>query len=93
MNELELFNQVARIAKPPHSQFTPFKSFEAPFSGSDVDSLDGLLIIMYMCMIYGIGDDTAKDFYPANPKEMFDFIHHNKTQEPESLEAAVELCK
>lgn len=93
MNFLDLLNAVARVAKPLHQDFKPIESLDTPFKDTDIDSLDGLLILMYMCMIYDISDDVAKDFHPETPQQLLDFVQKYKTRDPESIDAAVEMCK
>jgi hypothetical protein len=93
MNFLDLLNQVARVAKPAHTSFTSLTSMDVQFKDTDIDSLDGLLILMYMCMIYDISDSVAKEFHPATPQELYDFIEAHKTRDPESIESALEMIK
>jgi hypothetical protein len=93
MNFLDLLNAVARVAKPMHQDFKAIDSLDIQFKDTDIDSLDGLLILMYMCMIYDIDDSVAKEFHPATPQQLLDFIEANKKRDPESIEAAVEIIK
>lgn len=93
MNFLELLNRVARVAKPAHHELTPLESMEERFVDTDIDSLDGMLIVMYMSEIYGIDDEVSKDFIPATPQELYDFVQQHKFIEPESIEAAMEKIK
>jgi len=93
MNKLELLNQVARVAKPIHNDLKPLESMDTPFTETEIDSLDGILIVMYMSEIYGIADEVGKEFTPTTPQELFDFIEQHKTTEPKSLEAALEIIK
>lgn len=93
MNFLDLLNAVARVAKPMHQDFKPIESLDVQFKDTEIDSLDGLLILMYMCMIYDIDDSVAKEFHPVTPQQLLDFIEANKKRDPESIEAAVEMIK
>ena len=93
MNFLELLNRVARVAKPKHHNLTSLDSMEERFENTDIDSLDGMLIVMYMSEIYGVADEVSKDFNPQTPQELYDFIQQHKTIEPESVEAAMEKVK
>ncbi|UOF78446.1 hypothetical protein [Caudoviricetes sp.] len=90
MNYLELLNRVARLAKPAHQNLNPIESMDTPFTETDIDSLDGMMIVMYVAIIYGIPDDICKDFTPKTPQELFDFAEQHKTQEPESIDKAIE---
>jgi acyl carrier protein len=93
MNFLELLNGVARVAKPIHQNLKPLESMDERFENTEIDSLDGLLIVMYMSELYGIADEVSKDFTPQTPQELHDFIQQHKTTEPESIEAALEQIK
>lgn len=93
MNFLELFNQVARVARPAHHEFVPVTSMEEKFEESCFDSMDMMMIGMYMAMIYDIDDEIAKDMQPASMQEMFDLIQVHKRRDPESIEWAMELIK
>lgn len=89
MNFLDLLNRVARLAKPAHQDLTPIDSMETPFKDTEIDSLDGMMIVMYMAIIYGVSDDDSKDFTPTTPQELFDFVEQYKTKTPESIEQAI----
>lgn len=93
MNFLDLLNMVAREARPAHFGLTPMTAMDTPFTETEIDSLDGLMIVMYFSIIYGIEDDLVKDFHPETPQQLFDFIEQHKTQDPESIEHAKELIK
>lgn len=94
MNFLDLLNQVARFAKPMHQDLTPMHSMDQPFTETEIDSLDGLMIMMYMSVIYDIPDtDESRDFVPTTPQEMLDYIEKNKQRECESIEWAMEMIK
>ena len=48
---IELFNKVARVARPAHHEFSPVQSMEERFTETCFDSLDMLMIAMYMSEI------------------------------------------
>lgn len=93
MNFLNLLNAVARVAKPAHQDLAPIESMDVKFTETDIDSLDGMMIVMYMAIIYGIPDDEVKEFHPTTPQELFDFVLEKQHEEPESIEAALEMIK
>ena len=93
MNFLELLNKVARVAKPAHADLAPIESMDEKFTDTDIDSLDGIMVVMYFSIIYGIPDDLVKDFHPQTPQELSDFVDVHKTTEPESIDAALEMIK
>lgn len=93
MEFTELFNAVARIAKPMHPDFDNAKSLDDKFPDIDIDSLDTLMICIYMSEIYGVPEEIAKTMTPSTVGEMHDFLMKHKTREPESIDAAIELIK
>lgn len=90
MDKLELFNEVARVAKPLHLSFEALKSLDTKFKDAGIDSLDTLLITVYFCTLYGIGEEKAKEFLPSSPQEIFDFLEKYKTREPSNIEEALD---
>jgi acyl carrier protein len=93
MNFLDLLNMVAREARPAHHALTPMTDMQTPFTETEVDSLDGLMIVMYMSIIYDIEDDLVKDFHPETPQQLFDFLQEQKKRDPASIEEAKEMIK
>jgi acyl carrier protein len=92
-NFIELLNKVARVARPAHHEFIPIESMEEKFEETCFDSLDMLMIGMYIGMIYDIPDELSKDFQPESVQELHTFIELNKTRDPESIEWALEQIK
>lgn len=93
MDFLELLNKVARVARPAHHEYTPIESMDARFDESNLDSLDMLMVGMYMAMIYDIDDEIAKELLPTTPSEMLADITKHKKRDPESIEAALEMIR
>ena len=90
---IELFNVVARVAKPAHMSFKPAESMTDAMADLNIDSLDGLVMMMYLCELYGIPDDVSKEWHPTTVQEVYDLMMANKTTEPESIEQAKEQIK
>lgn len=90
MNYLDLFNAVARVARPAHHDFVPIDTMDLLFVDSCFDSLDMIMIGMFMAMIYDIEDEIAKEMNPTSMQEMYDQIQQHKRRDPESLEWALE---
>ena len=93
MDFLELLNKVARVARPAHHEFIPIESMEEKFEETCFDSLDMLMIGMFMSMIYDIEDDISKEFQPETVQELYDFVQLHKKRDPESIEWALEQIK
>ena len=93
MEFLELFNQVARVAKPLHTDFNNAKSMNDKMVDIGIDSLDGLLMMMFFCEIYGINPEITKEWFPLSVQEFYDLLMANKTTEPTSIEEAIKAIK
>lgn len=93
MNFLDLLNIVARAARPAHFNLTPITDMETPFTETEIDSLDGMMVVMYMSLIYDIHDDLCKDFHPETPQQLFDFIQEHKKREAGTLAEIMEIIK
>jgi hypothetical protein len=90
---VELVNQVARIAKPAHPNFNGVKSMNDKFKDTGIDSLDGLLVMIYLSIIYGVPEELSKHWYPITVQELFDLLMAHKTKEPSSIEEAIAEVK
>lgn len=90
MDKLELFNAVARVARPVHLEYHPIKSLDISFKDAGLDSLDILLICVFFCELYGIEEEIGKQLIPSAPQEIFDFLEKHKTREPSSVAEALE---
>jgi acyl carrier protein len=89
MNFIELFNMVSIVARPAHKDKTIATSMEDALQDIGLDSLDGLVMLMYLCELYGIpDDDETKDWHPTTVQEVYDLLMSRKTMEPTSVEEA-----
>ena len=86
---IELFNAVAKVAKPMHTDYDLAKSLDDNFGDIDIDSLDCLLIVIYMCELFCVPEEIGKEFNPINIRELYNSIMEHKTKVPDSIEAAV----
>ena len=94
MNFIDLFNMVSQVARPAHAKEAPATSMEDKLADIGIDSLDGLVMTMYFCELYGIPeDDETKSWHPTSVQEVFDYLERRKTKEPASVEEAREAIK
>jgi acyl carrier protein len=93
MNFIEIFNYVAKVARPAHAKVSIAESMEDVFQEIGLDSLDGLVMLMYFDELYGIDDAVSKEWTPKSVQELHDLVMANKTKEPASMEEVVEVCK
>ena len=90
---IEVFNYVAKVARPAHAKVTIAESMEDAFQDIGLDSLDGLVMLMYFDDLYGIEDAVSKEWTPTSVQELHDLVMANKTKEPTSMEEVAEVCK
>ena len=93
MNFVEIFNYVAKVARPAHAKESIAESMEDIFQDIGLDSLDGLVMLMYFDDLYGIDDAVSKEWTPTSVQELHDLVMANKTKEPFSMEEVAEVCK
>jgi acyl carrier protein len=93
MNFLDIFNYVAKVARPAHAKVTIAESMDDVFAEIGLDSLDGLVMLMYFDELYGIDDATSKEWSPKSVQELHDLVMASKATEPVSMEEVVEVCK
>lgn len=91
MDFVELFNAVVKVAKPVFAdELTSITDPNTPFKETHVDSLDLLMVVIYMCEIYGISEEVGKNAKPTNMAELQAFLEEHKTRTPGSVQEALE---
>lgn len=90
---LELFNGVAKVARPIQTNWVAATSIDQPFQELSLDSMDVLMVCIYMSELYGIDEETAKTMQPTTIQELYDFLQQHKTMEPQSVEDAIQSIK
>lgn len=90
MNRLDLFNALARKARPAHADYVPIDSLDVPLPETGLDSMDGLMLVIFLSDIYGISEEASKTFTFTTPAELFAEVDKHKTKEPASIEEALE---
>lgn len=89
MDDLELFNRLARLARPAHTEYTPLTDLNVPWPETGLDSMDALMISIFYSDIYGVPEVVAKEFIPQTPAELLALMKEHKTKEPTSIDEAV----
>lgn len=90
MDFLELMNAVAEIATPSYASKEQVSSMDVPFKDTALDSLDVVMCGVYLCDLYGIPAEAAKNLYPATPRELHAFLMAHQTKIPTSVAEALE---
>ena len=90
MDKLELFNKVAEVVKLNSvTKYKPISTLDMPWADTNLDSLDAIMMCVYLSEIYNVEEETSKEFVFTTPRELIDLVETNKTTEPESLDAAI----
>jgi acyl carrier protein len=93
MTFIDIFNYVAKVARPAHVKVAIADKMDDQFADIGLDSLDGLVMLMYFAELYGVADEVSKEWSPKSVQELHDLLMANKTKEPVSMEEVVEVCK
>ena len=93
MDRVALFNALARQARPAHADYVPIETLDIPFAETGLDSMDGLMMTIFLSDIYGISEEASKTMTFTTPAELFAEVDRIKTKEPKSLEEALESVK
>jgi hypothetical protein len=90
--KLELFNGLIAVVTPVNSVGALATSLDQPLSETKLDSLDLLMMGIYLSDIWGAPEDAVKDMQPTTVRDMFEHIIASKTKEPpETVALALEM--
>jgi acyl carrier protein len=93
MDRIELFNRLARKARPAHADYVPIESLDIPWPETGLDSMDAMMMVIFLSDIYGIDEQTSKEMQFTTPAELFALVDKHKTQEPATIDEAMEHVK
>ena len=94
MDKLELFNALILVATPVNSNNAQAISLDQPISETGLDSLDFLMMSIYLSDIYGVSEEIAKQMQATTIQDMFDYLEKHKTKDlPATLSEALELVQ
>ena len=89
MDYLHLFNEVIKVATPLNSNKAQAKSLDQPLAETGLDSLDLLMVSIYLAEIFGVSEEIAKQVQAKTVEDLINYMHSNKTKEPTSVEEAI----
>jgi acyl carrier protein len=89
---IELFNMVFAVSKPAHAD-DAHASMDQTLAAAGIDSLDGLVMMMYLCELYGIDDKGSREWRPTTVREVYELVMAHKTREPVSVASAREQIR
>jgi acyl carrier protein len=90
MDKLELFNRLIAIVTPVNSMGAKGASLDQPLAETGLDSLDLLMMAIYLSDIYGVPEEIAKTMEPVTVGDMFAFMEQHATKTPTSIQEAME---
>lgn len=106
MDKIALLNEIIKVAKPASVEKPVATGLDQETVDLGLDSLDTLMLTVYLADVYGIPEEKLKELRPLeieNPdgtrsrsmtiRRIFDFVDENKTMEPASIEEAVAKIK
>lgn len=85
IDKLDLFNELVLVVRPSFTDYVPQKNIDVKFSDTGLDSLDALMVSIYLSDMYGVPEEIAKQFSFCTIKELFDLMEQNATKVPKSV--------
>jgi acyl carrier protein len=86
---LDLMNRLGTHVKPRANAFHAVQSLQEPLADAGLDSLDIVLLSVYICEIFGIAEELGKSLTPKTFAELVSFVQTHQTCQPASVEAAM----
>jgi acyl carrier protein len=86
---LKILEGVVALATPLNSNGVEIKSLDENLADTGLDSLDMLMVAIYLGDIYGVSEDDLKTLEPITVRDLFEFMCQHKTKEPTSVEEAL----
>jgi len=86
---LKILEGVVALATPLNSNGVEIKSLDENLAETGLDSLDMLMVGIYLGDIYGVSEDDLKTLQPVTVRDLFEFMCQHKTKEPTSVEEAL----
>ena len=93
MDKLELFNKLIAIVIPVNSMGATATSLDQPLGETGLDSLDLLMMGIYLSDIYGVDEEVAKTMQVTTVGDMFAFMEQHATKTPTNVQEAMESVK
>jgi hypothetical protein len=90
---LRLFNAVAKVAKTPANPPVPAESLDQNFQELNIDSLDGLIMGMYLCEIFQVPEEIGKNFQPQTVGEFMAMLIEHAEKVDIDVDEAIKSLK
>jgi acyl carrier protein len=93
MDKLELFNGLILVITPVNSMGAEATSLDQNLGDTGLDSLDLLMMGIYLSDIYGVEEEIAKTMQATTINDMFEFMEKHATLQPTNIHDALESVK
>lgn len=90
---LKLLNVVVKLAKPHTGESIEIKDIKDALAEYGIDSLDMLMVGLYICDIFGVSEEDGKQMKVNTVEELRDFLFEKGTNKEVDVEAAIESLK
>ena len=93
MDFVELFNGLAKLAKPLHKPENNAVTLDQNIKELGLDSLDVVLTFMYLADVYGLDEDTSRHIPPETLADIKAFCEEKGECQYPSVEEALRAVK
>jgi acyl carrier protein len=93
MDKLALFNELISLVTPVNSMGAKAQSLDDNLGDTGLDSLDLLMMGIYLGDIYGVEEEVLKTLQPITVNDMFVFMEQHATKTPTNLQEAMDSVK
>ena len=90
---LKLFNTAALAAKTAISPPVAATNLDQTLPELNIDSLDAMIMGMYLCETFGVPEEKGKHFQPKTVGEYKDLLVNHATKKTINVEEAIENIK
>jgi acyl carrier protein len=88
---LRLFNVAMALAKPVGKATLKAESIDDRFENIEVDSLDLLIIGMYLCDAFAVSEEKGKEMRPETVGQMKEFLVANAGKPTIDVDAMLQV--
>lgn len=90
---LKLLAAATKVAKPFQDGSSDITDMDTTFASVNIDSLDMLMIGIYMTDVFGVPEEDAKTMGVNTPREMREFLLQYATVEVTDVDKAIAELK
>ena len=93
---LAILNAAVKLARPVGADDINIESLDTPIIDTGLDSLDILMVSVYISDVYGVSEEDVKLMafqVDSTIRDFMDFMIAHKTKDPQTLQEALEAIK